>query len=118
MGSYKDEAKPNEMRRLTVASSTGGIMTQEVGAITGDLEIATHLLAGSIEVMVRYAEAEEWYAVEGSPIELENASSLSALELEELHESVVSHLTRPGMVVEGNEQATSLQSFTLVADNV
>lgn len=118
MGSYKDEAKPNEMRRLTVASTTGGIMTQEVGAITGDLEIATHLLAESIEVMVRYAEAEEWYAVEGSPIELENASSLSPSKLDELHESVVSHLTRPGMVVEGNEQATSLERFSLVADNV
>ena len=117
MGSYKDEAKPNEMR-LTVASTTGGIMTQEVGAITGDLEIATHLLAESIEVMVRYAEAEEWYAVEGSPIELESASSLSPSKLDELHESVVSHLTRPGVVVEGNQQATSLERFSLAADNV
>ena len=117
MDSYKDEAKPNEMR-LTVASTAGGVMTQEVGAITGDLEIAMHPQAESIEVMARYAGAEEWYAVEGSPIELDSASSLSPSELGELYEGVVRCLTTPGAVVEGNEQATSLERFSPVSDNV
>ena len=92
-------------------------MTEEVGAITGDLEIATQPLAESIKVTVRYAEAEEWYVVEGSPLERSNASSLPVSELGELHESVVRHLTTPGRVVEGNEQAVSLVRFSPTADN-
>jgi hypothetical protein len=92
-------------------------MTEEVGAITGDLEIATQPLAESIKVAVRYAEAEEWYVVEGSPIEWGNVSSLPVSELRKLHESVVRHLTTPGKVVEGNEQAVSLVGFSLMIDN-
>ena len=92
-------------------------MTEEVGAITGDLEIATHRLADCVKVTVRYAGAEEWYAVEGSPIEWSNASSFAVSELGELHESVVRHLTTPGRVVEGNEQAVSLIRFSPMADN-
>ena len=43
-------------------------MTDEVGVVTGDLEIATRLLnAGVFDVRVRYAGAEEWYTVAGSP---------------------------------------------------
>jgi hypothetical protein len=58
-------------------------MTEEVGAVTGDLEVATRLLAADgIEVTVRYAGAEEWYTVEGSSIESDNASSLAPLSLE------------------------------------
>jgi hypothetical protein len=88
-------------------------MTEEVGAVTGDLEVATRLLAADgIEVTVRYVGAEEWYTVEGSPIELDNASILVPPKLGELHESVVRHLTTPGMVVEGNEQASSLLRFS------
>jgi hypothetical protein len=46
-------------------------MTEEVGVVTGDLEVPTRLLAAEdIEVTVRYAGAEEWYTVEGSPIQL------------------------------------------------
>ena len=92
-------------------------MTEEVGAITGYLEIATQPLADSIKVTVRYAEAEEWYVVEGSPIEWSNVSSLPASEFGELHESLVRHLTTPGRVVEGNEQAVSLVRFSPMADN-
>jgi hypothetical protein len=92
-------------------------MTEEVGAITEDLEIATCPLAEGLKVTVRDAEAEEWYVVEGSPIEWSNVSSLSVTKLGELHESVVRHLTTPGRVVEGNEQAVSLVGFSPMADN-
>ena len=70
MGSAEDKAHPNETRS-TVTSTTGDIMTEEVGAVTGDLEVATRSLAAEdIEVTVRYAGADEWYSVEGSPINM------------------------------------------------
>lgn len=90
-------------------------MTREVGAITGDLEIATLPKGeGVIEVAVRYAGADEWYTVEGSPIESGNAGGPS--ELRDLHEHIVEHLTTPGSVVEGNEEPVSLEGFSPTAD--
>jgi hypothetical protein len=112
VGSREDKVHPKETHS-TVTSTTGGVLTQEVGAVTGDLEVATHsLAAGGIEVAVRYGGADEWYTVEGSPIELGNASGLPTSELNETHERIVRHLTTPGMVVGGNEQPTSLLGFS------
>jgi hypothetical protein len=117
LGSREGKLYPNEIRSV-VASTTGGVMTEEVGAVTGDLEVATRPLAAEdIEVTVRYAGADEWYTVEGSPIQLGKTSGLPKSKLRELHESIVGHLTTPGMVVEGNEQATSLLGFSPVAGN-
>ena len=111
MTSPEGNMNPNEMRS-TIASTIGGVMTKEVGAVTGDLEAATRPRVGGIEVVVRYAGAEEWYTVEGSPIKPHNAGRLSPSELHELHESVVSHLATPGVIVEGNEEASSLRGFS------
>ena len=90
-------------------------MTEEVGAITGELEVATHPRARGIEVTVRYAGADEWYTVEGSPIGLGNDNSLSPSKLRKLHERVVRHLTTPGPIVEGNEQSVSLLGFSPIS---
>ena len=38
----------------TIISSTGGVMTKEVGAAMGALEVATRTGAQDIEVAVRY----------------------------------------------------------------
>ena len=77
-------------------------MTEEVGAVTGDLEVATRSLAAEdIEVTVRYAGADEWYSVEGSPIKLGKVGGLPPSKLRELHERLVRHLTTPGKVVDG-----------------
>jgi hypothetical protein len=112
LGPAKDKANPNETRS-TVASTTGGVMTEEVGAVTGELEVATRPLpARGIEVTVRYAGADEWYSVEGSPIELGKVGDLPPSKLRELHERLVRHLTAPAKVVDGNEQATSLLGFS------
>ena len=109
MGTQEGEA------RSTVTSTTGGIMTEEVGAVTGDLEVATSSGSENSEVAVRYAGADEWYTVEGGPIELGDGGALSSSKFHELHERVVIHLTTPGMVVEGNEEATSLRGFSPIA---
>jgi hypothetical protein len=112
VGSTEDKAHPNETRS-TFASTTGGIMTEEVGAVTGELEVATRPIAAEgIEVTVRYAGADEWYRVEGNPIELDKAGGLSPSKLHELHEHLVRYLTSPGKVVDDNEQATSLLGFS------
>jgi hypothetical protein len=63
---------------------------------------------------VRYPGAEEWYTVEGSPAALEAAGELSP---SELHERVVEHLGRPGQVVSGNEEPTSLRGFSTAPDS-
>lgn len=110
MGSPEDDMYQDETRS-TIVSTAGGVMTEEAGAVTGDLEVATRPRAEGIEVAVRYAGADEWYTVEGSPIELDNVGSLSASELGELHERVVRHLETPGIIVDGNEEPTSLLGF-------
>ena len=95
-----------------IASTMGGVMTKEVGAITGDLEIATRPTDnGTVEVTARYAGADEWYVVEGGPIEPGEVGSPAPSEPPGLHERVVEHLVRPGSIVEGNEEATSLHGF-------
>jgi hypothetical protein len=97
--------------RSTFASTTGGVMTEEAGAVTGDLEIATRPEGDAIGVLIRYAGADEWYTVEGSPIVLSNTALSRPDELRELHRRILSHLTTPGRVVAGNELPTSLGSF-------
>lgn len=91
----------------TFTSTTGGVMTDEAGAVTGELEVRTHPEAGLLEVLVRYAGAEEWYTVTGSPVPLSGEEK----DLERLHERVVAHLTAPGPVVDGNEGAVSLRGL-------
>jgi hypothetical protein len=99
--------------RSTITSTTGGIMTEEVGTITGDLEVATRMGgAGEAEAAVRYVGANEWYTVEGSPIEVGKIGGLSPSELRELHEGIVERLTTPGKTVDGNEEPVSLQGFS------
>ncbi len=116
MGPREDGTYQDGMRTL-VASTIGGVMTEEVGAVTGDLEVATRPKAGGVEVAVRYAGADEWYTVEGSPIEPGDAGVLSPPGLRELHERVVRHLTTPGKIVNGNEEPTSLSGFSLIPDS-
>ncbi|MGI5504061.1 hypothetical protein [Lentzea sp. CA-135723] len=44
----------------------GGVMTDEVGVVTGDLELCTELSEdGKLRALVRYEGAEEWYAITG-----------------------------------------------------
>lgn len=97
---------PDETRP-TFTSTAGGVMTKEAGAITGELELSTRPAEETLEVLIRYAEAEEWYTVEGSPVSLEEETDPG-----ELHERVVAHLTKPGRRTSGNEEPVSLNSFS------
>ncbi|CAA9462130.1 MAG: hypothetical protein AVDCRST_MAG28-3471 [uncultured Rubrobacteraceae bacterium] len=108
MGTHEGEV------RSIIASTVGGVMTKDVGAITGDLEVATcPTKSEGLQVAVRYAGAYEWYTVEGGPIELGKAGGLTPLVPYEFHERIASHLTAPGRIVDGNEEPVSLRGFSL-----
>ena len=63
------ESESNRPLRSTFVSTTGGVMTDEVGAITGELELLTRLTPdGGIEAMVRYTGAQDLYTVLESPV--------------------------------------------------
>jgi hypothetical protein len=97
-------------KRSTICSTAGGVMTDEVGTVTGDLEIVTRVAAERLDASVRYAGADEWYTVTGSPVSLDAAGRYTPANL---HERAVNYLTKPGPVVDGNEEPVSLEGLSL-----
>lgn len=91
--------------RSTFASTAGGVMTDEAGAITGELELLCRPEAGVIRVLVRYAGADDWYTVSGGPVRTQRESG-------SIHERILQHLRTPGPVVGGNERPVSLDGFS------
>lgn len=89
--------------RSQFASTTGGVMTDEVGAITGELELVTRPTPDGreVEVLVRYAGADEWYRVRGAPVPERDGH-------EQTHQAILARLTTPGQV-DGNELPVDLQ---------
>lgn len=92
----------------TFTSTAGGVMTEEAGAVTGELEIETSTRGEYLTVMVRYAGAEEWYSVAGGKLQPSEAQKVSHAEL---HERIVEYLRTPGEIVNGNETPVSLQDY-------
>ncbi|GAA3827937.1 hypothetical protein GCM10022226_55940 [Sphaerisporangium flaviroseum] len=54
-------------RESTVTAGPGGVMTDQVGIITGDLTVATEVVGDRATIEVQYTGAEEWYTVTGGP---------------------------------------------------
>ena len=97
-----------EELRSEFVSTVGGVMTEEAGAVTGDLELLTRPAeVGALEALVRYAGAEEWYTVSGSPL----AKPEGGEDRRALHEAVLRRLTTPGPVEDGNEQPVALSGL-------
>jgi hypothetical protein len=95
-----------EELRSTFVSTVGGVMTEEAGAVTGDLELLTRpgeAGDGGFEVLVRYAGADEWYTVTGSPVAAGGGDHHA------LHEAALARLTTPSPVEGGNEQPVDLR---------
>ncbi len=66
--------------RSTFTAAAGGVMTDEVGVITGELElVSTCESDGSVKVRVRYAEALDWYTITGAGVQLHDARDHEAL---------------------------------------
>jgi hypothetical protein len=80
-------------RHLTadIVAGPGGVMTDDVGVITGDLTLRTDLDdAGQVTVSVQYREASEWYVVTGARVQLSDPADLDAV-----HTIVTNLLHRP-----------------------
>jgi hypothetical protein len=90
------------------SSTTGGVMTEEVAAITGELELLTRVgSGGDIEAMVRYAGAQDLYTVLGSPVRAVSAHP-DQVEHRATHERILETLTTPGRIESGNEMPVDL----------
>lgn len=76
--------------RSALAAPRDGIMTDEVGVITGDLELATLDADGDITVWLRYAGATEWYRMSAADCHLHDPRDHEAL-----HSALVAVLHRP-----------------------
>ncbi|QFZ23765.1 hypothetical protein [Saccharothrix syringae] len=78
-------------RSSPFVAGPGGVMTDEVGVVTGDLELRTTLDdKGRLRALVRYEGAEEWYAVTGATCRLADPRDHDAV-----HRVLLGVLNRP-----------------------
>ena len=78
-------------RTTDITPGPGGVMTDEVGVVTGELTVRTEAddkLA--VTVRVQYKDAAEWYTVTGARATLTDARDLDAV-----HAVAVALLNRP-----------------------
>jgi hypothetical protein len=73
-----------------ITAGQGGVMTDEVGVITGDLTLRSELSGDQVAVRVQYKDADEWYAVTGAKTTLKDPADLDAV-----HAIAVGILNRP-----------------------
>ncbi|KWW99956.1 hypothetical protein C3Y87_06500 [Carbonactinospora thermoautotrophica] len=72
----------------------GGVMTEEVGVITGELTLRTDLHHdGRIVLNIQYKDADEWYVVEGGRCRLPEPDPLRG---EQYHQRALEVLARGG----------------------
>ncbi|SCL14969.1 hypothetical protein [Micromonospora inyonensis] len=79
-----------ESRSADIVPGPGGVMTDEVGVVTGELTLRTEFAAGQVTLRVQYREADEWYTVTGGRVALPDVSGLDAV-----HGLAVGLLHRP-----------------------
>ncbi|MEU8218804.1 hypothetical protein AB0C47_23945 [Micromonospora taraxaci] len=79
-----------QSRTSDIVPGPGGVMTDEVGVVTGDLTLRTEYADGKITLRVQYKDADEWYAVTGTSVALADPAGLDAV-----HGVAVGLLNRP-----------------------
>jgi hypothetical protein len=71
-----------------VTAGPGGVMTVEVGVVTGELTVRTACDdAGTVTASVQYKDADEWYRITGAPTDLGGA------DLDTVHAALVARVT-------------------------
>jgi len=89
--SAADPAAAGALAKTTnITAGPGGVMTVEVGVITGELTLRSELDGGKLTIRVQYLEAAEWYVVQGGEATLKDPADLEAV-----HAIVVGILNRP-----------------------
>ncbi|WP_250031615.1 hypothetical protein [Paractinoplanes maris] len=73
-----------------IVAGQGGVMTDEVGVVTGDLTLRTEVDGYDVMVRVQYKDADEWYTVTGAKAPLHDPKDAEAI-----HAVVVGILNRP-----------------------
>jgi len=79
-----------ESKTSDLVPGPGGVMTDEVGVITGELTLRSELDGDKLTLRVQYKEADEWYTVTGGKAALKDPADLDAV-----HQVVVGILNRP-----------------------
>ncbi|WP_347404727.1 hypothetical protein [Solwaraspora sp. WMMD1047] len=77
-------------RTTDIVPGPGGVMTDEVGVVTGELTLRTEYADGQVTLRVQYKDAEEWYAVTGGKATLPDPAALDAV-----HTLATALLNRP-----------------------
>ncbi|MGW4497057.1 hypothetical protein ACWENR_00315 [Micromonospora sp. NPDC004336] len=77
-------------RTADIVPGPGGVMTDEVGVVTGELTLRTGYADGQVTLSVQYRDADEWYAVTGGRAALADPAGLDAV-----HGIAVALLHRP-----------------------
>jgi len=67
-----------------VFAGAGGVLTDEVGVVTGDLTVHTTWADGEAQVAVQYSGASDWFTMTGSPVPCPSQEDSRAL-----HEATV-----------------------------
>ncbi|WP_436525625.1 hypothetical protein [Actinoplanes sp. HUAS TT8] len=80
----------NPGKSTDIVPGPGGVMTDEVGVVTGDLTLRTELAGKDLILRVQYKDAEEWYTVTGGKTTLADPADLDAV-----HAIAVGLLNRP-----------------------
>jgi hypothetical protein len=79
-----------EQRTTDIVAGPGGVMTDEVGVVTGELTLRSELADGKYVLRVQYTGADEWYTVTGTQVPLPEMRGLNAM-----HAQAVALLNRP-----------------------
>jgi hypothetical protein len=78
-----------EQRTTDIVAGPGGVMTDEAGAVTGELTLRSELRDGGYVLRVQYRGAADWYHVTGTGTKARRDA------LDALHELAVALLDRP-----------------------
>jgi hypothetical protein len=83
-------AAPEGGQTTDITPGPGGVMTDEVGVVTGPLTLRTTVEGSDVVVHVQYKDAAEWYAVTGARAALADPRDAGAV-----HTILVGVLNRP-----------------------
>jgi hypothetical protein len=77
-------------RTTDFTAGPGGVMTDEVGVVTGDLTLRTTVDdSGGVHQLVQYQQADEWYHVADAPAVLAEGGDIDAV-----HSAAVERMRR------------------------